>query len=354
MTNHVIFPARSSRKSVERANSSTVEFEVYTEDKRIEEGFSPRDGVEVGGKKWYAYIAEMTSNQYRDFCLESHIYDQETAKEVARTLFMKFSSSQNIPEIMGVLNITPDSFYPGSRLLGKSLSEIEQLLEQKPDIVDIGGESTRPGSNPIGPEEEMKRIKPILEYVSSSFSIPISLDTRNPETAEFGLQYGIEYLNDVTGFSDPEMMRIAAENGLRCVVMHMRGNPHDMQSDTSYVDLILELNTFFRERISGLIEGGVKPSRIIIDPGIGFGKGLSGNTDIMHNLECLHNGFPVLVGPSRKSFIGRITGDPVEDRLPGTIAATLYLTQKKVDIVRVHDVRENRSALKVYHALSKN
>lgn len=344
-----VFPARNMSRSMSDSSDDRIPFEIHTTGK--EEGYSRVGSVVIGGKEWNGYMGSMSLDEYRNLCTSIGIFEEDSASQLAESLFAKFHEPASPPKIMGIANITPDSFFPGSRMPEFSTDSIDSVLEQGPDIIDIGGESTRPGSSRLAAKDEIERIRPYLDYISSSYDIPISLDTTNPETAEFAVQYGISYLNDVTGFRDSEMVRIAADNSLYCIIMHMRGEPETMQLNTSYTDIILEINRYFSERVKALLAAGIDYSRIIIDPGIGFGKGLAGNLEIMRNLQCFFRGFPVLVGASRKSFIERITGEPVEERLPGTIAATVYLMSKKADILRVHDVKENRAATQVYYAL---
>lgn len=303
---------------------------------------------------WNHYSAVLGPDEYRNFIAESCGVEPKHASVLTASLFDKVVRHTGKPRIMGIVNATPDSFYPGSRFGGNSLNKLEKVLEEGPDIVDVGGESTRPGSNEVSVEEEIRRLKPVLDYLSSSYNIPISLDTRNPETVEFALRYGIKYLNDVSGFSDPEMISIAAENSLECIAMHMRGEPRTMQKSTEYDDLIFEMNLFLSDRTRSMIQGGIDPSRIIIDPGIGFAKGLKGNLEIIRELQSFNSGFRILVGHSRKTFIGKLTGEEVSGRLAGTLGVSVYLMMKKADILRVHDVKENREVLDVYSSIEDN
>lgn len=268
--------------------------------------------------------------------------------EIADHIFAGAGPGHSAPSLMAVVNATPDSFFPGSRIGSNLTRDVDLILDQRPDIIDVGGESTRPGSTRIAPEEEIRRIKPVVEYISESSSIPISIDTRNPETAERMLAYRYAFLNDVSGFSDHGMTRIAVEHDLECVVMHMRGMPDTMQKDTEYVDVISEIIEFFFRRVSEMVEAGVKPGRIILDPGIGFGKNYDGNLKIIRNAHCFNLGFRTLFGTSRKSFLGTATGSIVDNRLGGTIATSVYLMKESIDILRVHDVSANRDALRVY------
>ncbi len=353
MSEAVIFPARTSLW-VHGKIRDEVLFEVYSPNPMNGGKFKRVGKTTLHGETWLHYTALLGQDEHKGFLTGNCNLSENHASYISSSLFEKALSLHHRPKIMGIVNVTPDSFYPGSRVLGKPYELIDRLMEQGPDIVDVGGESTRPGSGGLEPVEEISRIKPVLEYLSSSYDVPISLDTRNPETAEFSLKYGIQYLNDVSGFENPEMIEIAAENSLGSIVMHMRGKPQNMQENTQYSDLILELNMFFQKRALQMVEGGIHPSRIIVDPGIGFGKGLDGNKEIIRELESLNTGYRILAGASRKTFIGRITGEPVERRLAGTLATSIYLMNVKCDIVRVHDVKENRDAVDVYSAIEGN
>lgn len=249
------------------------------------------------------------------------------------------------PLIMAVANATPDSFYGGSRVDSRN-DFLDELIDAKPDIIDIGGESTRPGSLSPGIEEEIRRLKPVIEYIESVSEIPISLDTRHPEVL-LRFADSIDYTNDVTGFKNPDMIRISAENSLKCITMHMRGVPENMQSFTDYGDIVPEVISYLYESASQLNEAGVKRGDIIIDPGIGFSKDYIGNIELLHEIRSFSIGFDTLVGASRKSFIGKITGEAPEGRLPGTLAVTAHLALNRVNIIRVHDPKENLQVLKV-------
>jgi len=347
----VIFPARKGLRIDGGLEPRRLLFEAYSRDGEGPESSRLLNEIVIEGEKWFHFITDLDLKGIRDFLFMKSGYSEKHAGYLSSRLIDRLVSDATKPGIMGIVNVTPDSFYPGSRMQGKPMSGIDAILDQKPDVIDIGGESTRPGSKKLDAEAEIDRIRPVLDYVSSSSDIPVSLDTRNPETAEFALSYGIKYLNDVTGFENPEMIRIASENNLDSIVMHMRGEPENMQKLTEYGDLLFEISLFLQRRTKRMIEGGIHPSRIIVDPGIGFAKNMSGNLDIIRNVESLNRGFRVLVGASRKTFIGRITGEPVEKRLSGTLATSIYLMNGKCDIIRVHDVRENREAIDVYRAI---
>lgn len=253
------------------------------------------------------------------------------------------------PRIMAIVNSTPDSFYPLSRHISAD-AELDRIIESRPDIIDIGGESTRPGSMPITVEEEIERITPVIDYITSSCSIPVSLDTRHPQVALRFIDR-ISIINDIGGFTDPEMVRVCSDHGKECIIMHMRGTPADMQQLTRYDDVVAEVSYFLQSRVMSLLAAGIVREKIVVDPGIGFSKDLGGNLSLLKNIESLRFGYPLLVGHSRKSFIGKITGKPVEERLVGTLAVSTYLAQHGVDIIRVHDPAEHRDALKIIQAI---
>ncbi|AAT43136.1 dihydropteroate synthase [Picrophilus oshimae] len=252
-------------------------------------------------------------------------------------------------KIMGILNATPDSFFPGSRV--GSDDKIYEMLEEKPDIIDIGGESTRPGSSEVDPETEIKRLEGVLNILKS-YNIKISIDSRHYRVIEALLKrYDIDYINDISGFIDKRMIKMASEYKKKCIVMHMRGEPQNMNKFTDYDDIFFEINAFFFDRIKNMINSGIEPENIIIDPGIGFSKNYEQNIKLIKSPWSFAFGFKTLYGTSRKSFIGKITGNDVNKRLGSTIATSIYLAMNNVDILRVHDVSENRSAIELYKML---
>ncbi len=254
-----------------------------------------------------------------------------------------------MPRLMGVVNATPDSFYPGSRV--SNTEELDRIIDSKPDIIDIGGESTRPGSKEVPYDVEIDRLKPVIDYISSTSQIPISLDSRHPKTVRT-FSDRIDYINDISGFTDRDMVRIASEFGLKCIIMHMRGTPENMQENTNYGNIVPEIIYYLYDRTLDLMNSGIPAGDIIVDPGIGFAKDFWGNADILRDVRSFQFGPKLLVGASRKGFIGKITGEHVEGRLPGTIATSIYLAMSRVDFIRVHDVVENREALETFNLLS--
>ena len=256
--------------------------------------------------------------------------------------------------IMGVLNITPDSFYDGGRY-HTSKAAIEQarrLAREGADIIDIGGESTRPDSDGVPAEAELARVIPVIEAVASSFDGPISIDTTKAEVAKAALAAGASIINDISGMSrDPGMVPLAAESGCGVVLMHMRGRPKNMQSLTDYDDPVTDVKAELAERLAEALAGGVRPQAIVLDPGLGFAKTAEQNLEIMRRLEeFLDLGQPLLLGPSRKSFIGRVLAaqglaDQPDERLIGGVALVVLAAFKGASIVRVHDVAVARQAL---------
>lgn len=245
---------------------------------------------------------------------------------------------------MGVLNVTPDSFHDGGKhdRLELAVAHARQLAADGADILDIGGESTRPGSHSVSVTEELGRVVPVVEALAGWYPLPISIDTTKPEVAEACLKRGATIINDVTAASDPAMLDLLRRYNPAVVLMHMRGTPLTMQQNCDYDDVVAEVKAYLRQRASQL--AGV--DTIIYDPGIGFGKTIAQNYAILSRLEEFEELGPVLVGPSRKSFLG---GD-VADRLPGTIAALTVAAMRGAAIVRVHDVKECRRALEVVEA----
>ncbi len=247
--------------------------------------------------------------------------------------------------IMGILNITPDSFYDGGRFFNKAgaVKQALRMQDEGADIIDIGGESTRPGAAKISVKEEMRRIVPVIDALSKKLKIPISVDTCKSRVAEAAISAGASIINDISGLRfDPEMAGVAAANNAPVVIMHIRGTPSDMQKNPVYKALIPEIIDYLQEGITIAREAGIQDDRIIIDPGIGFGKTVEHNLEIIKRLNEF-TGFekPVLLGPSRKSFIGSILGNlPVTERIEGTAAAVAIGIFNGANIIRVHDIKE--------------
>lgn len=257
--------------------------------------------------------------------------------------------------IMGVLNVTPDSFSDGGLFYsrGKAVEHAIRMAEDGADIIDVGGESTRPRSDPVTAEEEEQRVLPVLEDLEHQITIPISIDTRRSQVARKALDLGAQIVNDISGLrDDPSMAGLIAAASAYVVIMHMKGTPRDMQVNPHYDDLMGELVDFFAERIDYALEYGIESSRIILDPGIGFGKRLNDNFAILNSLQRIVDlGYPVMLGPSRKSFIGLTLDLPVHDRLEGTAASVTAAVLNGARIVRVHDVKQMKRVVAIADAI---
>ncbi len=251
------------------------------------------------------------------------------------------------PLIMGILNVTPDSFSDGGKNLkpADAIAEGKRMAKAGADIIDVGGESTRPGAKPVPLATELERVIPVIESLAKSVKIPISIDTRHAKVARAALDAGASIVNDVSALSEPAMARLAAERKCPLVLMHMLGEPRTMQDDPRYGDVVEDVARFLGERARFAVSKGVSPDRIIIDPGIGFGKTAEHNLELLRRLGELRSlGYPVLVGPSRKAFIGKVLDLPANERLEGTLAAVAVAVLNGADVVRVHDVAECRRA----------
>lgn len=262
------------------------------------------------------------------------------------------------PLIMGILNVTPDSFYDGGKFksVEEAVAAAVKMEEEGADIIDIGGESTRPGSEPVSLREELKRVMPVLKEVRKRIKIPISIDTYKSEVAKEALEEGAEIVNDISGLSfDKKMAEIVSKYNAYCVIMHIKGKPKTMQKRVYYQDVIKEVYDFLQERVAYAEKKGIKREKIIIDPGIGFGKKLEHNIEIIRRLgEFKSLNLPILVGHSRKSFIGQILSLPPEERLIGSLAAAVILLFNGANILRVHDVKATKQALEIFWAIMKD
>jgi dihydropteroate synthase len=259
--------------------------------------------------------------------------------------------------VMGVLNVTPDSFSDGNEFFDcdKAVERGIEIASEGADIIDVGGESTRPGAEPVPVKEELRRVIPVVEKLRAKIDIPISIDTSKSEVANAALNAGASIINDVTaGSADEQMLPLAAKQNVTIVLMHMQGEPRTMQKNPQYGDVVQEVADFFRQQYSRALECGVEPMRLAFDPGIGFGKTLEHNLSLLKNLDELRvDDRPLMVGVSRKSFLGKLTGsNEMRDRLAPTIALTAILRVRGADIFRVHDVKENVAALRTVEEIS--
>ena len=267
-------------------------------------------------------------------------------------LASRIQDPESPPLIMGILNVTSDSFYDGGRYAGvdRALKRVEEMLKEGVDIVDVGGESTRPGSDPVPLEEELKRVIPVVEAIKARFpDLPVSVDTYKARVAEEALASGAEIVNDISALRfDPGMPEVIKRYTPMVVLMHMKGTPKDMQQNPFYEDPVAEIRAFLEERKTFVInECSLPEELVIVDPGIGFGKRLQDNLLLIKHLDKFSKIAPVLLGPSRKSFIGAILNLPPEERLEGTLAAVAIGVFKGARIIRVHDVREAKRAATV-------
>ncbi len=260
--------------------------------------------------------------------------------------------------VMGILNVTPDSFFDGGKFfrLESALERARQLIREGADIIDIGGESSRPGAEPVPEEEELRRVIPVIRALRQESSVPISIDTYKASVAEAALEAGATMVNDISALRfDSRMVKVVARAGVPVVLMHMRGEPRTMQQNPVYADVVREIKEFFAERIAFARAHGIE--KILIDPGIGFGKTVAHNLEILRRIgEFRELGCPIVIGVSRKSFIGRLCGTdedplPPSERLEGTIASNVIAVLNGAQIVRVHDVAAHKRALAIVDAI---
>jgi dihydropteroate synthase len=257
------------------------------------------------------------------------------------------------PLVMGILNVTPDSFSDGGRFnsLELAISQAEQMIADGVDLIDIGGESTRPGAPPVSPEEELDRVMPVI-YALRDCGKPLSVDTRRALVMREALAAGADMINDVEGFRDPASLAAVSDSDCAICIMHMQGQPQSMQQSPYYDDVFAEVRDFLRARAEAAVNAGIARERICIDPGYGFGKTADHNLTLLARQDALQTavGLPLLSGLSRKSTIGQLTGRPVEQRMAGSIGAALVAAERGARLIRVHDVAETVDALKVWNA----
>lgn len=259
------------------------------------------------------------------------------------------------PLVMGILNVTPDSFFDGGKhhTMEGALDHALRMIEEGADIIDIGGESTRPYADPVPEEEELRRIVPVIEALRASSDILISVDTYKAGVADAALCAGADIVNDISGLTyDDAMAQVVARNDAWVVIMHIKGTPRNMQVDPHYDDVVAEIGEFLRLQMDHAVRAGVDPEKIILDPGIGFGKRVEDNLRILKMLgEFKKLGRPVLIGTSMKSFIGKAAGLPVEERVEGTLASFAVALMNGADILRVHDVKKAKKVLMTVKAV---
>lgn len=267
----------------------------------------------------------------------------------------RFQLDLSRPRIMAVLNMTSDSF-SGDGLLGRrdyALGQAQAAVEAGADILDIGGESSRPGAQPVDVQEEMDRVLPLVECLAN-WDVPVSVDTLKPEVMSAAISLGASMINDISGFREEAAVKAVAGSDVALCVMHMQGEPRTMQSAPQYGDVVSEVTRFLLEQVSLLKAAGVDASRLVVDPGFGFGKTLEHNLALLAGLPSLaEQGYPVLAGLSRKSMLGAITGRAVDERVTASVAAALLAAERGAAILRVHDVAETRDALAMLRAVTE-
>jgi dihydropteroate synthase len=268
----------------------------------------------------------------------------------------RFRLTLDRPLIMGVINVTPDSFSDGGRFFSAAaaVAHARQLIAEGADLLDVGGESTRPGAAPVTLDEERHRVLPVLEALADA-GVPLSVDTQKPELMREAVAAGAAMVNDVNGFQAPGALAAVAGSNCAICIMHKQGNPQTMQQSPQYTDVVIEVRDYLQQRIVAAEQAGIARDRIVVDPGFGFGKALDHNLELLRRLDELAVlNVPVLAGLSRKSMIGKLTGREAGNRLAGSIAAALFAVQRGAAIVRVHDVAATRDALAVWNAVKKN
>lgn len=257
------------------------------------------------------------------------------------------------PVVMGILNITPDSFYDGGEYLtvDQAMVRAEQILREGAAIIDVGGESTRPGAAKVSVQEEIDRIIPVITALAQRVAVPISVDTSNPEVMLAAINAGARIINDVRALTKPGAISMVAKLGVPVCIMHMQNDPVTMQLSPTYQDVVTEVYQYLEQRVAACVAGGIESKKIIIDPGFGFGKNLQHNLSLLRSLEAFKSlQRPILVGISHKSMIGQILDVGVDHRVYGSVAAAIIAISKGADIVRAHDVQATVDAIKIYNA----
>ena len=254
------------------------------------------------------------------------------------------------PRIMGILNITPDSFSDGSRFnqLDSALFHAEKMIAEGAAIIDVGGESTRPGAAYVSEQEELDRVVPVIEQLSQKLDVMISIDTYKPAVMAAACQAGAHLINDIKALQEPDALKIAAQSQALICLMHMQGEPQSMQNHPVYKDVVEEVSDFLNNRVAECLAVGIAPEKLLLDPGFGFGKTLEQNYELLGRLNEVQSDYPLLIGVSRKSMIGNLLNRSVDERLAGSIAAALYALAQGARIIRVHDVQATCDAVNVF------
>ncbi|OTA17901.1 hypothetical protein Xvie_00574 [Xenorhabdus vietnamensis] len=257
------------------------------------------------------------------------------------------------PQVMGILNVTPDSFSDGGtyNTFDTALKHASKMIEEGATIIDVGGESTRPGAGEVNEQEELDRVVPVIEALAQRFDTWISVDTSKAAVMREAAKAGAHIINDIRALQEPGALDVAAQSGLPICLMHMQGQPHTMQTAPHYEDVLSEVKTFFIQQIERCVAAGIAKNNLILDPGFGFGKNLSHNYQLLARLQEFHHlGLPILAGMSRKSMIGQLLDVPPQERTTGSVACAVIAAMKGAQIIRVHDVKETVQAMQVVHA----
>ena len=265
----------------------------------------------------------------------------------------RFQLDLSKPRVMGIVNVTPDSFSDGGKFntTEKAIAHALQLVEEGAEILDIGGESTRPGATPVPLDEELKRVISVIEGLRD-VGVPLSIDTYKPQVMQAAITAGADIVNDVCALREPQALKIVATSQAGVCLMHMQGRPQTMQADPQYDDVVSEVRDFLKDRLDAAVQAGIDPSRIVLDPGFGFGKRTAHNLTLLNHLNDIQAlGLPLLIGLSRKSVLGQVVGSSVDERIHASIAASVVSVMKGANIVRVHDVKPTIDALKIVQAV---
>lgn len=268
----------------------------------------------------------------------------------------RFELDLSTPCVMGIVNVTPDSFSDGGKFntTDKAVAHAMQLVEQGADILDIGGESTRPGATPVPLDEELNRVIPVIKALVKA-GVPLSIDTYKPEVMRTAIDAGVDIVNDVCALQEDGALEIVAASEVGVCLMHMQGRPQTMQADPQYQEVVAEVTSFLAARLKAAEQAGIARERILLDPGFGFGKRTEHNLTLLNQLSSLQSlGLPLLIGLSRKSVLGQFVGSGVDERIYASIAASVVSVMKGASIVRVHDVKPTVDALKIVSAVMKN
>ena len=258
--------------------------------------------------------------------------------------------------VMGVLNVTPDSFSDGAAFLSpkKAVEAAARMVDEGADFIDVGGESTRPGAAPVGDDEEARRVVPVIRAIKRELSIRVSVDTMKAGVARLAIEAGADLVNDVSAFSDPGMTAVVRDTHVPVILMHMRGTPRTMQQDTEYVDLLSSVVGFLRKRLERAVAAGIPDDKILVDPGLGFGKSAAGNLRILRELPTLRSvGRPLVIGASRKAFIGAALDVPVDERLEGSLAVAACAAWQGAHVIRAHDVAATKRTTRMIDAIGR-